>query len=152
MTNTMTAGFGQLMRRVIPAAERGMGFAGVRLMRDTIMDMPTVPLEEGTLRGSGTVHVQGVHKETAPNVGGNPTPNTTEIPKPVGADLIDATVGFNTPYAAYQHEGVRRDGTHIVKNYTQAGSGAKYLEKKLIGNRSIYLGLAANEIRKELGG
>lgn len=37
-------------------------------------------------------------------------------------------VVFDTPYAAYQERGMRADGTHVVRNYTKAGSQAHYLE------------------------
>lgn len=48
-------------------------------------------------------------------------------------------VGYNKVYAAYQHEGVRADGTHVVKNY-QKGRKGKYLEDPIKNNLSQLLG------------
>ena len=39
-------------------------------------------------------------------------------------------VAYNTPYAAYVHEGFRRDGSHAIINY-QKGRKKKYLEDPL---------------------
>ena len=36
-------------------------------------------------------------------------------------------INYNKEYAAYQHRGMRRDGTHVVRNYSYPGSKAKYL-------------------------
>lgn len=47
----------------------------------------------------------------------------------------EINVAYDTEYAAYQHEGVRRDGTHEVKQY-QKGRKKKYLEDPLKINMS----------------
>ncbi len=41
----------------------------------------------------------------------------------------------NKEYAAYQHEGKRRDGSHVVRHYSKAGTGKEYLSGpgKIIG-------------------
>ena len=36
--------------------------------------------------------------------------------------------GAGIDYAAYQERGMRADGTHVVRNYTSAGTGAHFLE------------------------
>ena len=73
----------------------------VQEMADTILKeaRDQVPLDEGTLSKSGNAYVEG----------------DTGI------------VAFNTAYAAYQHEGIRADGTHRIRNY-QGGRKGKYLE------------------------
>lgn len=35
---------------------------------------------------------------------------------------------FNKEYADYQERGARKDGTHVVKNYSKPGKGAHFLE------------------------
>ena len=35
---------------------------------------------------------------------------------------------FDKEYAAYQERGMRRDGSHVVKRYTSAGTGKDYLK------------------------
>lgn len=69
----------------------------------------------------------------------------SQIPK-----TMSASVGFNTPYAAYQHEGERQDGSHKVENYKHSGTGAKFLEKPLFENAKDYMGVVSREIRKAL--
>lgn len=135
---------------MIKACERGAGKAASALLNDTMMEMPATPLEEGTLRGSGSVFVQNALTETAPNVGGTPTPATIGD-ETLTPDVITAVVGFNTDYAAYQHEGVRADGTHVVQNYTHSGTGKKFLEKKLFDNEDDYVAIVANEVKGAMG-
>lgn len=136
-------------RAVRAAAERGIAKACMRLLRDATIQMPAVPLDEGTLRGSGSVHVNGEFKKASPNAGGQPTPNTDNIPAQIG-DAIVASVGFNTDYAAAQHEGFRTgpDGRIIeFHNYTHSGTGAKFLERPMAENTEQYLGIVAREIK-----
>lgn len=130
-------------------ARRGLAQAGMALLQDCVMDMPAVPLDEGTLRGSGSVHVSGEFKfdSSAMASAGNPTPNRSPIPNRDTANLIESTVGFNTPYAAYQHEGERADGTHKVENYSHSGTGAKFLEQKMSTKRNRYMGIVAKNMR-----
>ncbi len=143
-------GVNEYADKFLKAAERGAGQAASALLNDTIMEMPAVPLEEGTLRGSGSVFVQNELAATAPNVGGSPTPasvgDETLVP-----DTITAVVGFNTAYAAVQHEGQREDGTHVIKNYTHSGTGKKFLEKKLFDNADEYIAIAAKEVKGAMG-
>lgn len=132
------------------ALEQGLGQAGMNLLRDTVMEEPTVPHDEGTLRGSGSVHVQNrlIHTTEA---GGQGTP-CRDHQEPIGAEELVAVVGFNTPYAAYQHEGVRMDGTHQVQHYQEASAGPKFLERKLLQNRDQYLKTVAKRVKEAAGG
>ncbi|RLA58674.1 MAG: hypothetical protein DRR04_10385 [Gammaproteobacteria bacterium] len=38
-------------------------------------------------------------------------------------------VEYLIEYAEYQERGARKDGTHVVRKYTTAGTGAHFLEK-----------------------
>lgn len=67
-----------------------------------------------------------------------------EVPHDTGAlqksgsvfsDSQGTGVAYNIEYAAYQHEGVRKDGTHVINNY-QKGRKGKYLEDPLKMNIS----------------
>lgn len=141
----------KLARDAMPAAiERGLGQAGMQLMRDAAMELPTIPHKEGTLRGSGSVFVEnrliGTSEQMGP--GGRPARDHSE-PTPAGEK--SAVVGFNTPYAAYQHEGMRADGTHAVKQYSEESAGPKFLERKMSEFREDYLGIVAENIRREIG-
>ena len=131
------------MAQMVQAAERGMGQAGMQLLRDANMEEPTVPHKEGTLAGSGSVFVQNnlIHAGTT-------TPATDHGEQLKDGQLV-AIVGFNTPYAAYQHEGMRQDGSHVVKSYTPGrGAGPKFLEKKLLENKELYMKIVAKAIEK----
>jgi hypothetical protein len=51
-------------------------------------------------------------------------------------------IKYNKEYAAYQHRGARRDGTHVVRNYTTPGTKAKYLQDPadtILRKRDTYL-------------
>lgn len=69
----------------------------------------------------------------------------TEVPRKTGAlknsakkesinkSIFEKTkrISFNKIYAAYQHEGQRKDGTRIVKNYTTPGTKKFYIKDTL---------------------
>lgn len=112
------------------------------VLTDSLTVPPTVPKRTGTLRASGSAFVN--HKLVA-TTGGlfdmRGTPNTSSpgivlsTPnKPV------ATIGFNTQYAAAMHERGPYD-------YTEPGSGRKYLESKLTMFRDKYLSIFARKVR-----
>jgi hypothetical protein len=61
--------------------------------------------------------------------------------------------GYNTKYAMYQHEGMRRDGSRVVRNWSN-GRKSKYLENPLKENISTWNKVAnqvlASELKKKL--
>ncbi len=120
------------------AIAEGAGRAGMQWLDDAVNQTPTVPLKEGTLRGSGSVHVNGKFAGTLSGEDG--TPNTGTSPKPE-ALLV---VGFNTPYAAALHEGV----TYVFR---EPGSGAKYLSSKKTRNERQYIQIIANTLLRRFG-
>lgn len=139
-----------LEHEILEAVERGEGKAAIALLHDSQTEIPATPLDEGTLRGSGSVFVNNKLRATAPDIGGNPTP-ATEDNERIPRDTVVAIVGYNTPYAAYQHEGVREDGTHQVENYSHSGTGAKFLEKAMAENADSYMAIVAAEVKKVTG-
>jgi len=46
-------------------------------------------------------------------------------------ELTNKSITYQTPYASYQYYGQRKDGTHVVKNYTTPGTGP-YWDKKML--------------------
>lgn len=131
-------GLQRLEKRQMASARIGMEDAVKALLDDCLNEQPSVPLRDGALRSSGSAYVDGKH------VAGGGTP-VADVPKP---DMIQGTVIFDGPYAAYQHEGMRRDGTHVVKNYTTPGTGAKYIEAKLHGHPQKYIQIVAESIKR----
>ena len=75
-----------------------------------LLSQAEVPLDEATLQNSGHTRPNGKDWEVA-----------------YGGSAID--------YAVFQHEGMRKDGTHIVVNH-QHGRKSKYLEDPLLNNTS----------------
>lgn len=139
-TSEFDKGLMEAAKEMRGATQKGLGQAGMQCLNDCLNVSPTVPLDEGTLRGSGTVHVgQKLIKGDAKF---SPPLNSLD---PSG---LVATISFNTPYAAYQHEGIRQDGTHKVRRWSEPGSGPKYLEAKLSMFRSQYLRIVAMAIEK----
>lgn len=135
---------------VVKAVHRGTGKAVSLLLNDATTEIPAAPLDEGTLRGSGSAFVNNELLSTNPNSGGEPTP-ATEDDEQIPPDVFVGVVGFNTPYAAYQHEGQRKDGSRKVQNYTHSGVGAKFLEKKMTENWETYQAVVGNEVRGVIG-
>lgn len=132
--------FKRLVEKAMPEAmHRGMGIAVNQLMNDTVMEEPAVPLEDGTLRGSGSGFVDKKLVGTTKDLGKDGTPSTTHN-ESIKADAITGIVGFNTPYAARHHE--------VPANFKTAGTGNDYLRAKLIRNRVRYMGNVADEIKK----
>lgn len=154
MSAPFERGLDEYVRRLRTSAKRGMSRAAMNCLRDCVMDMPSVPLDEGNLRGSGSAFVDNKLIGTSEQFGGagaTPTP-ATELTDQLKPGFIRGVVGFNTPYAAYQHEGAREDGTHVVKNYSHSGTGAKFLEQKLIENHAAYVGEVHDAIQEEFAG
>ena len=51
-------------------------------------------------------------------------------------------IQYNKVYAAYQHRGMRKDGTHVVRNYTYPGKKSHYLTDPadtILRNKESYL-------------
>lgn len=147
--STFEQGCDEYMHRYLAGARRGLEKAGFQLMADAVMDAPTVPLDEGTLRGSGSVFVGNDLIATSEALaavkgGGKPTP-ATELGEQLAEGTLRATVGFNTAYAAAMHEGT-------TLNFQHDGSGAKFLEQKVVERHDDYMQIIANEVEKEVGG
>ena len=166
MSMTITGDMGDNLDRFTKdtrtAAKHALEVAALALLDDSINEVPQVPYMEGTLRGSGSVHVDGDLKATSKDLG-HTAPDATPVieslagaitPNQLTLEMLVAVIGFNSPYAAYQHEGVRADGSHPVRQYTSSGSGRKFLETPLFTNAERYFVVMGTEYQqrmKELG-
>jgi hypothetical protein len=133
-----------LSTKLLERARLGMGQAGMQLMSDASIELPTTPHKTGRLRGSGSTFVgkklQGVSPDNS--VLNNGTPATVNsMPLEDEKEFLVATVGFNTEYATIVHEGV-----HL--NFSQPGAGAKFLEKKAVERKDLYMRIVANNMRR----
>lgn len=155
MSGGLAEGLRDYRRRMEAAVQAGGARAGLRLLSDCTMELPSVPLVEGTLRGSGSVFVNGKLTNTAVDIGYEDGTPATEVDAETLAmkpgEMV-VVVGYNSPYAAYQHEGIRQDGTHPVQNYTEPGSGAKFIENKLSENGEDYIAIVAETVKQAMDG
>lgn len=53
------------------------------------------------------------------------------------------SITYESPYASYQYFGQRKDGSHVIRRWTTAGTGPKW-DKKM---KTVYM----QEIVKEVG-
>ena len=106
------------MRKVLSQVSAGGSRRAIRQGLNTLRlqarDIsPTVPHDKGILRG---------------DVKGDSSPETIVNTM---VTLVEGVLVYRAPYAAYQHEGMRRDGSHVVVHHSEPGSGTKFLEAKL---------------------
>lgn len=133
-----------LLKKLTPEGVRlGLGRAGNALLTDALDEAPLVPMDESTLRGSGSVHVNGILEGTSEGRGKDGTP-AISISEPRRKHEATVVVGFNTPYAARLHE-------HPEYNFQQqnGGEGADYLGSKMASHADDYIKIIGTAVRKE---
>ncbi|HOE64492.1 MAG TPA: hypothetical protein PK650_13065 [Candidatus Sumerlaeota bacterium] len=139
--------------RIMEAIEKGLAQAGMQLLNDATLQIPATPLDEGTLRGSGSVFVGNKLVGTSPPINGKGEPNR-QHQEPMISMVKTATVGFNTPYAAWLHETPELDfgSTREKRGLPRpTGTGAFYLSKKMATNFRLYMQIVAHSIKRFLG-
>lgn len=63
-------------------------------------------------------------------------------------DIKSDSITYESNYAEYQYYGMRKDGTHVVKNYTTPGTGP-YWDKRMV---SAEMENVVKEVQKYIGG
>jgi hypothetical protein len=122
--------FTELVKKTIPRLAGDALFkAGALVIRDSILEEPTVPKKTGNLRRTQKI-----------------------LPAEIGDDEISVDVGFNADYAAKVHEmgeglGFLWGNVRSV-HWTLPGSGPKFLSTKLAKNKEKYMQFVADEILK----
>ena len=112
--------FAKIVEEQIPKeTEDALFQAGSLALADAIEEKPTVPKKTGHLRRSQRVEVKKEKNE------------------------IYVLCGFNTNYAAKLHEAPSN------WNWTEPGSGPKFLESTLQKNAKKYMKFVADKIKKE---
>jgi len=122
--------FNHLVKNAIPEyGEKGTFDAMNKLLDDAVTKPPQAPREIGDLHGSKIVE---------------------KVKKGDKESFVEG--GFNSKYAAYQHEGERKGGSHKVKKYTISAKctqpGPKFLESKMIQFKEKYGEIIAEVIRR----
>lgn len=113
--------FTQIVLSAIPSAgARGLKKGAAFLLRDSILETPTAPKKTGNLRRTQQVNEPKIER---------------------GEVSVEA--GFAADYSAKVHE------SPSTLNWTEPGSGPKFLEKKLIQNKEKYMKVTADQILSE---
>lgn len=112
----------ELRAKVPMASVAGVTTAMEALKNDCLEIEPTVPIESGFLRD---------HHEVLPAV-------------IVGSNIV-GTMKVPGPYAASIHEGISRWGT--AYKYKTPGTGAKWIQSKMLRYREKYVGIAGITIK-----
>lgn len=128
------SGMGDLLARLdrLPDAMReALKAAATREAENVLAEAtPLTPKNFGTLRESQAVGV--------------PEVSDSEVVVRFGYG------GKAEKYAYYQHEGQRADGSHVVRNYTEPGTGKHYLIKAIDICRPGFEGRVAAHARNAL--
>jgi len=113
--------FTQIVQSAIPSAgARGLKKGAAFLLRDAILETPTAPKKTGNLR------------------------RTQQVNEPkIKRGEVSVEAGFAADYAAKVHE------MPDTNNFTEPGSGPKYLTTKLIRNKEKYMKKVADHILSE---
>lgn len=117
--------FDELIKNAIPGAvSKGLFITGSELLRLAIEEAPQCPIDIGKLSLSGKIK---------PIVG--------------GYQEVGVEVGFNSVYAAYQHE---QEPGRFNYTTTKGAShpGPKFLETKMVRHKNDLMGIVAETIRK----
>ena len=117
-------GMAKMIMKIAPASYKGMVKAMEEHKRDCLEIVPKVPYETGHLKEAHRIEV-----------------------KPLGR-FIEGAVIADTPYAASIHEGISRWGTPY--KYKTSGTGAKWIQSKMLRYRFKYEEIVKREIRKVL--
>jgi len=125
-----------LVGAIPDAASEGLYEVGKVLLKDAVEVEPKVPVGHYRAKAGKRTGVGGQLKQSA------------KIERESDGNVI---VGFNMPYAAYQHEGQRSDGSHVVQNWTEPGAGKEFIKKKIEMYLPTYLKFLADFIKKKGG-
>ena len=63
-------------------------------------------------------------------------------------EVTPNTITYMSPYASYQYYGKRKDGSHVVKHYTTAGTGPYWDERM----KSAEIDEVIKEVQNYVGG
>jgi hypothetical protein len=124
-----------VIAKAIPeAAADGLYEVGKQLLKDSISVEPKVPVGHYRAKAGKRTGVGGALKRSG------------KIERQSDGSTI---VGFDMPYAGYQHEGRRSDGSSVVQNYTEPGAGKEFIKKKIEMYLPVYMKFLAEFIERK---
>lgn len=141
--DSITPGMQRLIDLFPEIRRLALAKAGAALVNDAVREDPTPPIDTGNLRGSWSLIVEDKIMKQGNEPG--------SVSADAGAGR--AIVGFNTPYAAYQHEGISKSGMPLQpgpKSERAGNTGPKFLEKKLNDRKDKYGEIMAEAVKDGL--
>lgn len=143
--------FAYALKTAPEAAEKGLFEAISELKNDADNVTPRTPHLEGNLRGDYTLILEGITQskisEKSGGKGSNHMKGGGGASERYGAKNIICQLIFRQPYAAKWHEAVNKK-----VNWSEGGSGPKYLESKMMMFMRKYIGIVATRIKEATGG
>ena len=128
-TSKFVAEFDRIRGDMKANAKQGLFYAAAEMLHDSNTVEPKTPKKSGDLRGSW--HVEAVEN---------------------GAEDWELQCGFNIEYAAAVHEMLQgNEQWGMVVNWSEPGSGPKYLESKLSMFGKKYLKTALSFVQSTAG-
>ena len=138
-TSSIIKGSEKILRENSKKATRALGIVGLAIVNDAVNQAPKPPVKTGLLRSSHFFQVGNkvVRGEGAEGASTN-------------ADDLELVVGFNTEYAAKQHELYTGNYPDTEKGRERrswnTGSGKKFLSSKIERNRNEYKKILEREL------
>jgi hypothetical protein len=154
--NTIRDGAGRFARKIPAAVQMAGASVGLAILDDAVNEEPTPPIDTGLLRGSGFVYSAGRLVKAGPRA-------AVASSFPAGGKGYEIVVGFNTPYAKYQHEGLqpgpgvetssgRKINLQPGPKSQQAGNvGGRFLFAKIEKNKDKYAAIFADRLGRNTG-
>jgi hypothetical protein len=147
-------GFKKLVEQSAPEAiDKGLFKAGVELLHDAIYISRGAPKEIGDLWASGSIQGAGAIIAVPDGKPVSPPSGFKSMQESGGVAIA---AGFNREYAAYLHEGHRKDGSYTIKWWTYMKGahdpGPKYLESKMVSKTEKYKWIIGEYLKSLLGG
>ena len=107
-----------------PVAKKALFNALATLKLDTEDRTPTTPKRKGDLRSRVRVKTKELKTQ------------------------VNGSITWRSKYAKYQEIGRRKDGTHVVRNYSEPGSGKGYVSTKIEKFTTKYIRVISQTYRK----
>ena len=153
--NTTTIKLRELKTKTMPElAKKALGQAGLRAIRDIVLEAPRPPLETGFLRGSGVVYVEEKQVITSDRIGGNTGAKKGDVPSTnPQAEKLTLTIAMNTSYASAMDQELEPEGNKKSRFEQDSQIGGGFMSKKIADKKyqDTWTKIMANVFKEELG-
>lgn len=80
--------------------------------------------------------IEDIHRTSLPKTPMKSSYLRRDVEKTVVPETYTGTIIWKVPYASYQEQGSRADGSHVVRNYTTSGTGKDFAKNAVKGTIS----------------